>query len=366
MTSTTSQNLFDSLQMGDLTLKNRAVLAPLTRGRAGDARLATPVMAEYYRQRAGAGLLITEAAAVSQRGNAWVGTPGIYTGEQAESWEQVVEAAHSKGSRIFLQLWFGGRASHSNILDGELPVAPSAIAIDGEGVHTKQGKVPHEVPRALETDEIPGIVQDYLSAAKLAHLAGFDGVEVHSANGYLLDQFLQSKTNKRADEYGGNVENRFRLLREVIAAISTVFASNRIGVRFSPNGVFNDMGSQDYRETVLYAAGELGRMDLAYLHVLDGLGFGFHELGTPVTLAEIREVYTGMLMGNCGYELDTAQQAIASGAADAIAFGRPFISNPDLLDRFQNGWPLADSDPETWFGGDMQGTAYTDFPAYQA
>ncbi|MDF1837147.1 MAG: alkene reductase, partial [Planctomycetota bacterium] len=274
MTTSSPNDLFQPVQVGDLTLKNRAVLAPLTRGRSGPARLASPVIAEYYRQRAGAGLLITEATAVSERGNAWHHTPGIYTAEQAESWKPVVQGVHSEGGRIFLQLWFGGRASHSSFVGGGLPVAPSAIAIQGDGVHTPTGKQPHEIPRALGTNEIPGIVQDYVIAANFAKQAGFDGVEIHSANGYLLDQFLQSKSNQRTDAYGGSIENRFRLLREIITGIETVWPSNRIGVRLSPNGIFNDMGSPDYRETVLYAASELNTMDLAYLHVVDGLGFG--------------------------------------------------------------------------------------------
>ncbi|MFT4649447.1 MAG: N-ethylmaleimide reductase [Glaciecola sp.] len=365
MNSPTSTDLFSPVQMGDLTLKNRVVLAPLTRGRSGPDRIPNAVMAEYYGQRAGAGLVITEATAVSESGNAWTHAPGIYTTEQANGWKPAVKAAHDRDSRIFLQLWFGGRASHSSFVGGDLPVAPSAIAIKGEGVHTPSGKQDHEVPRALETHEMPGIVQDYVSAAKLALKAGFDGVEIHSANGYLLDQFLQTKTNKRTDEYGGSLPNRLRLLREIIAGISEVFPSNRIGVRLSPNGVYNDMGSKDFRETVLYAASEMNSMDLGYLHVVDGLGFGFHELGEAVTLKEIRAVYSGTLMGNCGYDLETAQAAIAEGSADTIAFGRPFIANPDLVERLQNGWPLAESNPEQWFGGDELGTAYTDFPAYK-
>ena len=364
MNTASSKDLFQPVQMGDLTLKNRAVLAPLTRGRSGPQRLASPLIAEYYRQRSGAGLLITEATAVSERGNAWHHTPGIYTSEQAESWKPVVKGVHAEGSRIFLQLWFGGRASHSSFVGGGLPVAPSAIAINGEGVHTPTGKQPHETPRALGTDEIPGIVQDYVIAAQFAKSAGFDGVEVHAANGYLVDQFLQAKSNQRDDAYGGNIENRFRLLREIVTGVSAIWPSNRIGVRLSPNGIYNDMGSADYRETVLYAASELNSMDLAYLHIVDGLGFGFHELGEPVTLEEIRAVFKGMIMGNCGYDLELAQKAIAAGDADTIAFGRPFIANPDLVERLQNGWPLADSDPDHWFGGDDSGAAYTDFPTY--
>ncbi len=360
------KNLLEPFQMGSLSLKNRVVLAPLTRGRAGAGRVPTSVMAEYYRQRSGAGLLITEATAVSEAGNAWVAAPGIYTDEHADGWRAVVDGVHAEGSKIFLQLWFGGRASHSQLLNGELPVAPSAIRMNGEGVHTESGKLPHETPRALETEEIPDIVASYATAASRARDAGFDGVEVHSANGYLLDQFLQSKTNKRTDAYGGGLENRFRLLREILESIQEFYPPDRIGVRLSPNGVYNDMGSGDYRETLMHAAAELDKFGLAYLHIVDGLGFGFHELGGPVTLEEARSVFHGTLMGNCGYEAATADTAIADGVADLIAFGRPFIANPDLVERFRNQWPMAESDPESWFGGDLVGTGYTDFPSYRS
>ncbi len=363
--NTATKSLLDRFQMGSLALKNRVVLAPLTRGRAGAGRVPTPVMAEYYRQRSGAGLLITEAVAVSGAGNAWVGAPGIYTDEHVAGWKTVVDSVHGEGGRIFLQLWFGGRASHSSLVGGKLPVAPSAIRLSGEGVHTESGKQPHETPRALETNEIAGVVGSYLAAARRARDAGFDGVEVHAANGYLIDQFLQSKTNKRTDRYGGNLENRFRLLREILEGIQGVYSPDRIGVRLSPNGVFNDMGSADFRETVMHAAAELDKYGLAYLHIVDGLAFGFHELGRAVTLEEISAVFHGTLMGNCGYELTTANTAIASGTADLIAFGRPYIANPDLVERFRNEWPLAESDPDGWFGGDLVGTGYTDFPSYQ-
>lgn len=341
------------------------MLAPMTRARAGAKRLANPLMAQYYAQRAGAGLLITEATTVSAQGNGWVNSPGIYTDEQGGAWRQIVDAVHAKGSPIFLQLWHCGRASHSSFHGGEPPVAPSPVKLEGDGVHTPQGKQPYETPRALATDELPGVVADYAAAAERARSAGFDGVEVHSANGYLLDQFLQSRTNRRDDAYGGTVANRLRLLREVVEGVTAVFPSSRVGVRLSPNGVFNDMGSPDFRETFLYAAGELSNFGLAYLHVMDGLAFGFHELGEPLTLEEFREVFDGPLMGNCGYSRETAEAAIARGAADLIAFGRPFIANPDLVERFRHGWPLApESDPDTWYSGTHAAAGYTDFPVY--
>ncbi|MFT7617422.1 MAG: N-ethylmaleimide reductase [Planctomycetota bacterium] len=360
------QPLLKELQLGDLALNNRVVLAPLTRARAGAERIPNETMATYYAQRSGAGLIISEATTVSAQGNGWVNSPGIYTDEQVEGWKKVVTAVHAKGGRIFLQLWHTGRAGHSSFLGDALPVSASAIAIEGEGVHTLEGKLPHETPRPLRTEELAGVVQDYAAAAQRAKDAGFDGVEVHSANGYLLDQFLQSKTNQREDSYGGSIENRFRLLREVVDAVTKVYGAQRVGVRLSPNGVFNDMGSPDFREQFLYAAQELDQFGLAYLHVMDGLGFGFHGQGEAMTLADFREVFHAPLMGNCGYTEETANAAISDGNADMIAFGRPYISNPDLVERFRNDWPLAaESDPSKWYSGLDGAEGYSDYPNYQ-
>ena len=298
-------------------------------------------MAKYYAQRASAGLLITEATVISKQANGWLNTPGIYTAAQAQAWRLVVDAVHAKQTPIFLQLWHCGRASHSTFSEsGELPVAPSAIKIEGDTIHTPIGKMPYEVPRALETDEIPGLVEDYRKAAARAKEAGFDGVEIHAANGYLIDEFLQSRTNKRTDLYGGSLENRYRFLKQVVETVVTVWPANRVGVRLAPNGVYNDMGSPDYRETFLYVAEKLNGFGLAYLHVLNGLAFGFHELGEPMQLTEFRKVFNAALMGNCGYTKETAEEAIEKNCADLIAFGRPFISNPDLVERFANGWPI--------------------------
>ncbi len=359
------QQLLTPFKLRDLRLRNRVVLAPLTRARAGVDRIPSALMAEYYAQRAGAGLVITEATVVSAQGNGWVDSPGIYTDAQAEGWGAVVEAVHRKGGRIFLQLWHTGRASHSSFHNGELPVAPSAIKHGGEPGHTPKGKQPYETPRALETDEIAGVIADYVAATRRAKAAGFDGVEVHSANGYLLDQFLQSKTNERTDRYGGSLENRYRLLGEIVAAVSEVWTPARVAVRLSPNGVFNDMGDPEFRKTFTYAVEHLEAVGLAYLHVVDGLAFGFHELGEPVTLEEVRAIFSGPLMGNCGYTQETAEAAIARGAADMIAFGRSYIGNPDLVARFANGWPLNEEfDPSTWYSGGLGAKGYTDFPAY--
>lgn len=359
-----NQSLFQPFSMHDLELANRIALAPMTRARAGEERIPNSMMAEYYRQRSSAGLVITEATTISKSANGWNESPGIYTDEMVEGWKLTTEAIHQAGGVAFLQLWHCGRASHSSFHDGELSVAPSAIKIEGDYIHTPSGKQPHETPRALETQEISSIVEDYRQAAMRARDAGFDGVEVHSANGYLLDTFLQSKTNQRQDDYGGSVENRFRLLREVLEAVTTVWPANRVGVRLSPNGAFNDMGSPDFREQFTYAGTELDQFGLAYLHVMDGLAFGFHELGEPMTLAEFRQVFTGPLMGNCGYTKETAESAIEAGDADLISFGRPFISNPDLVERFQNNWPLADdAEVSDWYSPTGE-KGYTDFPVY--
>jgi N-ethylmaleimide reductase len=364
VSSTRSPSLLSSFHLRDLSLRNRVVMAPMTRSRAGEERMPNALIAEHYAQRASAGLMITEATVVSLQGIGWFNTPGIYTNEQAEAWKQVVDAAHSQGTPIFLQLCHCGRASHSSFQpNGELPVAPSAIPIQGEGLYTPIGKQPYETPRALETEEIAGVVADFHHAAELAKIAGFDGVELHSANGYLMDEFLQSRTNHRSDRYGGSIANRYQFIREIMDAVTTVWPANRVGIRLSPNGVYNDMGSPDFRETFLYAAEQLNSYGLAYLHLVDGLAFGFHEQGEPMTLKEFRQVFDGPIMGNCGYTQDTAESAIAQGDADLISFGRDFIANPDLVERFTHGWTLRPAaEPQVWYSFDKEG--YTDFPPY--
>ena len=359
-----SSPLLQPFQLRDLSLPNRVVMAPLTRSRAGASRMPNAVMAEYYAQRSSAGLIVSEATTISEQANGWLESPGIYTDAQAEAWSQVTSAVHAKGGRIFLQLWHMGRASHSSFHGGSLPVSASAIAIQGDGIHTPIGKQSYETPRALDTAEIPGVVADYARAAGRARAAGFDGVEIHAANGYLIDQFLQSKTNHRTDRYGGSVENRFRFLAEVVEAVANEWPAGRVGVRLAPNGGFNDMGSPDFREQFTHAASQLDAFGLAYLHVMDGLAFGFHKLGEPMTLAEFRGVFRGPLIGNCGYSQSSAEAAIASGLADLIAFGRPYISNPDLVERFAHGWPLAQpADMATWYAP-TGAAGYTDFPAH--
>ena len=339
-------------------------MAPLTRARAGASRVPNDLMQEYYIQRATAGLIISEAVTISEQGFGWVDSPGIYNDAQVEGWKKITTALHAKGTPIFMQLWHCGRASHSSFHNGHPPVSASAVKLNGETIHSPAGKQPYETPRALETHEVAAVVQDYRRAAERAKEAGFDGIEIHAANGYLIDQFLQSKTNHRTDVYGGSLENRFRFLKEIVESILTVWPANRVGVRLSPNGVFNDMGSPDFRETFTDAATRLNTFGLAYLHIVDGLAFGFHELGAPMQLAEFRSLFSGTLMGNCGYTAETAESAIASGNADLIAFGRPFLSNPDLVERFANGWTLnPPAEMQFWSSPGAEG--YTDFPFHR-
>jgi N-ethylmaleimide reductase len=356
--------LFEPLTMGDFELKNRIVLAPMTRGRAGVERIPHELMAEYYYQRASAGLLITEATVVSAQGNGWVGSPGIYTEKMVEGWRIVTRKLSPTGTPIFLQLWHCGRASHSDFHNGALPVSASAVKLNGDRIRTPFGEKDYETPRALTLDEIKSTVNDYRTAAANAKEAGFSGIEVHSANGYLINQFLDSKTNLRKDHYGGNLENKHRFLKEVLAAVLEVWPSKRVGVRLSPNGVFNDMGSSDFRETYLYTIKELNRLNLAYVHIMDGLAFGFHQQGAPMNLAEFRAEYDGTIIGNCGYTKETAEERLVAGHADLAAFGRPFITNPDLPERFRNNWPLNPADDMSlWYTPGAEG--YTNYQPYR-
>ena len=355
----------EPLMMGAMKLKNRVAMAPMTRGRAGATRVPNDLMAEYYAQRASAGMIITEATVVSEQGIGWIDSPGVYTDEMAEGWKKVTRRLEASGTPIFLQLWHCGRASHSDFHGGELPVSASAVKLNGDHIHTPLGSKPYETPRPLAVEEIKAIAQDYKRAAQYAKDAGFAGVEVHGANGYLINQFLDSSTNQRDDPYGGTLENRFRFFREIMEAVLEVWEPTRVGARLSPNGVFNDMGCDDYREAFLYFAQQLNTFGLGYLHVMDGLAFGFHEKGAPMTLAEFRPVFEGILMGNCGYSRDDVDARLAEGVADMIAIGRPYITNPDLPARFKNDWPLNPSeDMSLWYSAGEKG--YTDYTPYEA
>jgi len=359
-----SSRLFEQLAIGRLTLKNRIAMAPMTRGRAGTERVPNDLMAEYYYQRAGAGLQITEATVISEQGIGWIDSPGIFTAAMVEGWRKVTEKLKPTGTPIFLQLWHCGRASHSDFHAGELPVSASAVKLRGDNIRTPLGSKPYETPRPLTEDEIRATVNDYRKAAENAKAAGFSGIEVHGANGYLLNQFLDSSTNRREDRYGGSLENRFRFFKEVLHAVLEVWPADQVGARISPNGVFNDMGCDDFRELFLYVAAEINRLNLGYLHIMDGLAFGFHEKGKPMTLAEFRPVFKGAIIGNCGYTQAAAEERIAEGNADMIAFGRPYITNPDLPERFKFGWPLNPAeDMSLWYTPGPEG--YTDYTPFK-
>ena len=349
MTAVSTPNLFTPLTLGDLQLPNRIVMAPMTRSRAGAGNAPNCMMATYYLQRAGAGLTITEATQVSPQGIGYPDTPGIHSYDQIAGWRNVTDAVHAAGGRIFVQLWHVGRISHPLWQPGgELPVAPSAICPRGEAM-TAEGMKPFVTPRALETEEIPGIVEQFARAATNAAAAGFDGAEIHAANGYLLDQFLRDGSNQRRDRYGGTPENRARLLLEVTAAVSDVLGAKRVGVRISPDGTFNDMSDSDPVSTFGTAVRLLNQIHPAYLHVVEG----------QFDCKLLRGAFSGLYMANGGYDFARGNAALASGAADLIAYGMPFIANPDLPWRFANNAPLAEANPGKLYGGDELG--YTDY-----
>ncbi|RDH86964.1 MAG: alkene reductase [endosymbiont of Escarpia spicata] len=349
-------DLFTPLTLGGLTLPNRIVMAPMTRNRAGEGNVPTALNAKYYTQRAAAGLIITEASQISPEAVGYPATPGIHSDEQVAGWRQVTDAVHAEGGRVFIQLWHVGRISHSSMLpDNIQPVAPSAIRPEGDAV-TYEGMQPFETPRALTIEEIPGLCADYAAAAQRARDAGFDGVEIHSANGYLLDEFLRDGTNTRTDIYGGSIENRMRLLEEVITAVSRVWSSNRIGVRLSPENQFNDIRDSQPQTTFNAVVDMLRGHQLAYLHVLEGDMLGGDRL---VDYHELKRRFGGLYMANNGYTQAKAEQALQQGDADLVAFGKLFIANPDLPGRFAQGARLNEPDPETFYGGDKKG--YTDY-----
>lgn len=353
-------DLFSPARFGAIELANRVVMSSLTRNRAGAGNVPTPLAAEYYRQRASAGLILTEATPVCPEGHGYPRTPGIHTPEQAAGWKQVTAAVHGAGGRIALQLWHVGRISHPDLQPGgALPVAPSAIRPAGQ-VYTGQAMKDFVTPRALELAEIPGLVAAYARAARNAMEAGFDGVEVHAGNGYLLDQFLRSSTNRRTDAYGGSKENRARLLLEVLEAVCAEIGNDRVGVRLSPVTPFNDISDDDPQATFDYVVEQLNPLRLAFLDVLQGTGGAPRETWIPFDYDRLRALYAGNLIRNNGYDFATAQAAVTSGAAEAIAFGRLLLANPDLIERFRRGAPLNAPDYETFYSGEEKG--YTDYP----
>ncbi len=354
-------DLFQPVQLGRLTLPNRVVMAPLTRSRAGAGDVPGPLAATYYVQRASAGLIVSEASQITRQGKGYAWTPGIETPAQVAGWRQVTDATHAAGGHIFLQMWHVGRISHPSLqLDGALPVAPSAVRPAGQAF-TEQGFVPFVTPRALETDEIPGIVADYRRAAQNALAAGFDGVEIHAANGYLIDQFLRDKTNLRTDRYGGSIENRARFLLEVTDAVVGVCGADRVGLRLSPTSPANDIADSNPQPLFTHVAESLNPFGLAYLHVVEGATGGPREVEGGFDLQVLRRAFKGLYMANNGYDLALAQDALHAGRADLIAFGRPFIANPDLVARLRAGAALAELDRDTLYGGGAHG--YTDYPA---
>ena len=354
-------NLLSPLALGPLSLANRIFMAPLTRCRATAEHVPTALMAEHYAQRASAGLIIAEATMAMEGNSSFWKEPGIYSAAQIAGWKVVTDAVHAAGGRIFLQIWHGGRACHPLLNDGAQPVAPSAIAITGSEVMTPQGMQPYVMPRELRDDELPGIVTGFKKAAENALAAGFDGVEIHGANGYLLDEFLRDGANQRSGPYGGPVENRARLLLEVIAAVSEVCGSERVGVRISPLNSYNSMIDSDPVGLATWLATRLNDFNLAYLHVMRS---DFFQQQTGDVLTPVRAAYQGILIGNMGYSAAEASQAIAAGKLDAVAFGTSFLANPDLPARIDAGAVLNQPDQATFYVGGPAG--YTDYPALAA
>jgi 2,4-dienoyl-CoA reductase-like NADH-dependent reductase (Old Yellow Enzyme family) len=345
--------LLDPLVLGDWRLPNRVVLAPLTRTRASAGRVPNIMMAEYYRQRAGAGLMLTEATSVTPMGVGYPDTPGIWSREQVEGWKLVTRAVHDAGGRILLQLWHVGRVSDPSYLGGELPVAPSAIAPAGHPSLLRPIR-PFVTPRALEPEEIPTVVAAFRRGAENAQRAGFDGVEIHGANGYLLDQFLQDSTNQRTDRYGGSIENRAQLILEVTDAVASVWGARRVGMHLAPRGDVYSMGDSNPAATFSYVAEQLGKRGIAFIAVRESVGPG--RLGP-----ELKRKFAATYIANEGFSFETANQSIAAGEADAVAFGKLFIANPDLPKRFALGAPLNTPDPSTFYSSGPHG--YTDYPA---
>jgi N-ethylmaleimide reductase len=353
-------DLFSPFQLGPLSLPNRTVMAPMTRNRAGPGNVPGPLNATYYAQRASAGLIVSEATQVSPQGLGYPGTPGIHSAEQVAGWRLVTDAVHRAGGRIFLQLWHVGRISHPSLQPGgALPVAPSAIAPSGQA-WTLDGMKPYVTPHALEAAEIAEIVEDFRRGARNARQAAFDGVELHGANGYLVDQFLRDGANRRSDGYGGSAQNRTRFLVEVTEAIVGEWGGARVGVRLSPTNPFNDMADSNPAATFAAAAGALERFGLAYLHIVEPAA------GDPVTAGEVpdlkffRKIWRGALIGNKGYDLARANAVIRGGTADLVSFATLFLANPDLPERFRRGGPFNPPERKTFYGGSAAG--YTDYP----
>lgn len=354
-----NSDLFKPVKLGELLLPNRIVMGPLTRSRAGQGDVQGIMNAEYYAQRASAGLIISEATQISQQGKGYAFTPGIYTGEQTQGWKLSTDAVHAKGGHIFAQLWHVGRISHPDLqIDHQLPVAPSAIKPNGKA-YTETGFQDFVTPRALELDEIPNIVEQYVHASICARKAGFDGIEIHAANGYLIHQFLCDKTNKRLDNYGGSIENRARLLLEIIEAVTAVWPADRVGIRLSPVSQANDIDDTDPMAVFTYVVKQLNPFGIAYIHWIEGQTMGPRTIPSSFSFATLKELFNGIYIANNGYDLPLALKAREDDLADLICFGRPFIANPDLVARLASGIELTPAPKETWYGGGAEG--YTDW-----
>ena len=359
--------LLKPVKFGVIEAANRVIMAPLTRMRAGQDDVPGPLAAEYYAQRASAGLIITEATQISPLGKGYPGTPGIYSSEQTAGWKTIVSAVHAKGGKIVAQLWHVGRISHSSLHPEQgLPVAPSAITPEGKVFTADWSQAPYETPRAMTAQDIADLMQQFKVAAENAKAAGFDGIEVHAANGYLLDQFLQDQSNQRTDEYGGSIENRARLLMQVLDTVCAVFPANRVGVRLSPYGTFNSMGDSDPIALFTHVITALSARSLAYVHVIEPRatmagGADATNASAPCTSALFRKCFAGEFISAGGYTMEDGEKAIQEGRADAIAYGRIFIANPDLPKRFALGAALNPYDRKTFYGGGAAG--YTDYPA---
>ncbi|WP_372715756.1 alkene reductase [Novipirellula sp.] len=355
-----NETLFQPLRIGAIELPHRIVMAPLTRARSTD-RVPNALMEEYYSQRSSAALIISEATAISEQGYGWHGAPGIYTAEQVEGWKRITDAVHTSGGRMFLQLWHMGRVSHPDYQGGQLPVGPSSIAATGEA-HTPTGKKPYVVPQALSPSAIASVIDDYAKATGRAREAGFDGVEIHGANGYLIDQFLRDSSNQRTDEYGGSIENRLRFLREVVTAVTNAWSADRTGIRLSPTMSGNGMADSDPIELYSRAAQMLNRFQLAYLHIAEAIRPGrLYNADAPRVTPYIRAEFEGVLFANGGYEKATAANAIRTREADAVVFGQKFIANPDLPERLRADAPLNEPEVATYYAPGAHG--YTDYPS---
>ena len=353
-------NLFSPATLGSVELKNRILMAPLTRARSEAEHVPGELIAQHYADRASAGLIIAEATMAMENCCAFINEPGIYSQAQIEGWKKVTDAVHQAGGKIFLQLWHGGRACHPDLNNGIQPIAPSAIAIEDE-VYTREGKKPYTVPRAMTLEDISDVIAGFKQAAINAKEAGFDGVEVHGANGYLLDSFLRDSSNKRQDNYGGNVENRARLLLEVLDVVCDVWGSDKVGIRTSPLNGFNSMSDSDPEGHTRWLAKQLNGRNLAYWHLMRS---DFLGQQTGDVIAAANEFYKGNLIGNMGYNLEEANRSVSTGDLTAVAFGVPFIANPDLVERFQNGAELNEANPATFYTRGPEG--YNDYPTLSA